>query len=154
MPLFTLKPCRASRSVARGAALLATFTSSGALAAAPRCAHPFDAASSPCFELFATVSLVYALIAATYGLGAVLIVKSRLSSAAFKLALLLVPLSSWLGAMLAFSVGGALGWLRYPHDSSPFFFLDWFSAAVTLLITSATVGALIAFGKRPASEER
>lgn len=102
-----------------------------------------------CARTFAVISIVYALIASSYGVGALLIGKPRLLSGRFRAGLLLVPLVSWLGAMIGFSIGGVLGLLHYAHDSSPFFFLDWFTLGVTFIVTTLTV--LLLYSKRQAT---
>ena len=101
------------------------------------CAHPLSG-GWVCAKTFAVISLVYALIASSYGVGALLIGKPRLVPGRLRLGLVLVPLTAWLGAMLGFTLGGLLGLLHYAHDSSPFFFLDWFTLGVTFLTTTLT----------------
>lgn len=102
-------------------------------------------------RIFGTVSAVYALTASTYGLGAILIGKPRLSTKAFKLSLVLVPLVSWCAAMLGFTIGGMTGLLKYPHDSSPFFYVDWFACLVTFSITTVVVVLTYRFGAKQGS---
>lgn len=115
------------------------------------CAHPLSG-GWVCARTFAVISLVYALIASSYGVGALLIGKPRLAPGRFRAGLLLVPLVSWAGAMLGFTLGGVFGLLHYAHDSSPFFFLDWFTLGVTFVTT--TVAVILLYGhRRPAPGE-
>ncbi len=117
--------------------------------AAQVCEHPFSG-GAPCVKVFGAVSIVYALIASSYGVGALLIGKPRLTSGAFKIGLVLVPVVSWLSAMLGFTLGGTMGWLAYPHDSSPFFFMDWSAFLVTFVLTTAVVVGVYKKGFVPA----
>ncbi|MEM1347032.1 MAG: hypothetical protein AAGI01_00650 [Myxococcota bacterium] len=43
--------------------------------------------------------------------------------------------------MAGFTVFGVAGWLTFPHDSSPFFYMDW---AVAIFLLLAMTGYLIA----------
>ena len=79
------------------------------------------------------------MIAAAYAWGALVIMRPTFSARAFKCLLWLAPGVAWCLTMLAFTLGGALGWLNYPHDASPFFFMDWFVAVFLLLGQSAFV---------------
>ncbi len=114
--------------------------------AANVCEHPFSGGGE-CVQAFSVVSAVYAILATTYAFGALLIGYPRLAPGRFKLAVVLAPLGSWLGAMIGFSLGGMFGFLSYPHDSSPFFFLDWFTVLVTFFF--ATVIVVFLYMKKP-----
>ena len=109
-----------------------------AMAAEPLCRHPLDGSS--CAGVFSLVSLVYTTITATYTAGALLILRGQMQPSRFKFALLGALPFSWLVCMIAFTIGGMAGILSYPHDTTPFFFLDWFVAIALLL---AQVGYVI-----------
>lgn len=103
------------------------------------CAHPFAGAS--CLQTFSLVSISYVVIAGAYACGALVILAPRFASKR--------SWWSWMAGCLpfcyaitiaSFTLGGALGWLTYPHDASPFFYIDWFVVACVLLATSAYVG--------------
>ena len=111
------------------------------------CAHPLQAGA--CFAAFSLVSVSYTLIAAAYAWGALVIMRPAFAPSTFRRLLWLCPLVAWGLSMLGFTLGGALGWLAYPHDASPFFFMDWFVALFLLLGQSLFVGlAFSRFGGR------
>lgn len=129
------------------ASLLPALASAQQPEQGPVCLHPFSGGGT-CFQLFAVVSFVYATIASSYGFGALLILKPRLMPKRFAFGLAALVPVTWLAALLGFTLGGAMGLLKYPHDASPFFFMDWFAASITLVCTSLFVFALYKVGRR------
>ncbi len=120
-----------------------------AMAAEPLCRHPLDGGN--CAGVFSLVSLVYTTITATYTAGALLILRGQMEPSRFKLALLGAMPFSWLTCMIAFTIGGFAGVLTYPHDTTPFFFMDWFVVIFLLIAQVLYVIASVKLGK--ATEE-
>ncbi len=127
----------AAKKAAYAAFFAAVFTPSLAWAAQDVCRHPL--AGGACFGVFSLVSVPYTLIAATYAAGALVILKSQLTRARSRRALALVVPFCWAMTMVGFLIGGLAGWLTYPHDASPFFYIDWFVAVLVLVATSLYV---------------
>ncbi len=109
-----------------------------ALARPEMCAHPLGGAG--CFTPFALVSVSYTVVIGVWALGALLILKPRWNDASgwWRWALA-SPLVGWLSAMLAFTIFGALGWLSWPLDASPYFFVDWSAVALSVTLQAAFV---------------
>ena len=127
------------------------LTMSAACAATPSaCAHPVE--SGTCFGVFSLVSLPYIVIAATYALGALLIMRPQFEHGRHRAALLGLAPFSWVACMLAFTIGGAAGLLAFPHDASPFFFVDWF-VVITVLVLQTGYVALAYAWRRPQQTE-
>lgn len=103
------------------------------------CAHPFDGTS--CLTTFSLVSISYVVFAGAYACGALVILAPRFVSKRSWWAWMLGCLPfCYAITLLSFTIGGALGWLTYPHDASPFFYIDWFVVACVLTLQSAYVG--------------
>ncbi|MEC9399107.1 MAG: hypothetical protein VYE40_02480 [Myxococcota bacterium] len=133
------------RASLAGALVAIMFAPSLAMAAEPLCRHPLAGAS--CAGVFSLVSLVYTTITATYTAGALLILRGQMEPSRFKIALLAALPFSWLTCMLAFTIGGFAGVLTYPHDTTPFFFMDWFVATFLLIAQVLYVIAAVKLGK-------
>ncbi len=109
-----------------------------ALAQPDTCPHPF--APGPCFGPFALVSVSYSVVIGVWALGALVILKPRWSpdSSWWRWALG-APAVGWAAAMLAFTIFGGLGWLTWPLNDSPYFFVDWAAVALSVTIQGAYV---------------
>ena len=105
------------------------------------CAHPLAGAS--CVKAYSLVSLAYMVFATTYAAAALVILRPRWSMPLWRAALLGTPLVSYLICMAGFTLGGLAGLLRYPHDQSPFFYMDWFQVTFVLLGVTAYVAAAL-----------
>lgn len=121
-------------------------------AAASVCAHPLSGQGA-CVGVFSLVSLAYAICAGSYALGALMILKPQVPPRRWKWGVLGAMPAGWLAAMVAFTVGGASGLLVYPHDASPFFFMDWFAALFTLITMTLYVVGVWRWGRQQASVE-
>ena len=121
-------------------------TIAGALASSPvsamaasACGHPLQ--SAQCVGAFSLVSLTYALVCSVYAIGALAILRGRMRPRAWRWAVLGAPVAAWCATMALFEVGGLAGVLSFPHDQSPFFFIDWFVALGSLALESLYVVA-------------
>lgn len=101
------------------------------------CAHPLQGAT--CARLYSLLSLPYMAIATTFTASALAILKPRLRPHIWTRATLAIVPASWLLIMLGFTLLGAAGLLTYPHDTSPFFFIDWALLAFILVTHAAYV---------------
>lgn len=134
-------------------ALVALATSAPALAWAKTdtCTNPLDA--SRCVGVFSMVSLSYVVMIGPIMACALLILKPRFASTrAWTLSLLATPLVLYVLTMVGFTLADLTGLLSFPHDVSPFFYMDWsvlvFVAAGALL---TTVGIARKWASRPPS---
>lgn len=131
---------RAVRFLASLSSLLVVLSPSLAIASTPPrpiCAHPL--AGGQCFGVFSLVSVTYVVITATYIAGALVIMKPQFDNKRWGIAIAATPVLSWLFAMLGFTIGGAADLLTYPHDESPFFYMDWFVMVFTLVMSTLYV---------------
>lgn len=143
-------PSRA-RQLATPLALLALLIAAPALAQDPAaltaapplpaeattCLHPLQ--GTTCAKVYGLLSLPYMAIAATFTASALAILKPRLRPHVWTRATLAIVPLSWLLIMLGFTLLGTTGLLTYPHDSSPFFFMDWSLLAFVLVTHAAYV---------------
>lgn len=128
--------------------LAVSLLPSVALAAPQVCAHPLEAAH--CIKTYSLVSVAYIVFAGAYAAAALSILKPRFArTRAWALSLLATPLASYLIAMLGFTLGGATGLFIYPHDASPFFYMDWFQVIFVLLGVSGYVALCTKLGGAP-----
>jgi hypothetical protein len=119
------------------------------LVAAELCQHPFDSVG-PCLKTYSVIAIPYMAILSTYGAAPLLILRPRFDSArAWALALAATPLANYTGLIAAFTLTGALGWTSYPHNTTPYYYIDWAVMLIALLLQSAYLGFVIRrFGSR------
>lgn len=123
-----------------------------ALANPQVCAHPLEAAH--CIKTYSLVSVAYIIFAGAYAAAALSILKPRFArTRAWALSILATPLASYLIAMLGFTLGGATGLFIYPHDASPFFYMDWFQVIFVLLGVSGYVALCLKLGGSPSAPQ-
>lgn len=104
----------------------------------PVCTSPLD--GGHCVKTFSIVSISYIVIGFPYIALALLILKPRFErTMPWALAMAFGPLFSFIFAMLGFTIGGAAGLLRYPHDVSPFFYIDWFVVVLMLILQTVYI---------------
>lgn len=107
----------------------------------PVCTSPLD--GGHCIKTFSIVSISYVVIGFPYIALALLILKPRFKrTMPWALAMAFGPLISFVSAMLGFTIGGAAGILRYPHDVSPFFYIDWFVVVLMLVLQTIYIALI------------
>lgn len=88
------------------------------------CAHPLQGAH--CVKAYSLVSVAYVVIIGVLLATTLAILKPRFKAdRAWRFTLLGAPLAVYLLSMLGFTLGGLTGLLSFPHDASPFFYMDW-----------------------------
>lgn len=116
-----------------------------ALAAPEVCAHPLEAAH--CIKTYSLVSVAYIVFAGAYAAATLSILKPRFArTRAWVLSILATPLACYLIAMIGFTIGGITGLFSYPHDASPFFYMDWLQVIFVLLGVSGYVALCLKLG--------
>jgi len=123
-------------------ATLVALTAAPALAFAQGdslCAHPFD--QGPCLSAFSVLGAPYIVIVATYAITPLLILKPQFDPKRWRYAAFGVVPACYLAVLMGFTLFGMTGLLTFPHDASPFFYLDW---AVAIFLLLVMTGYLVA----------
>lgn len=123
-----------------------------ALATPEVCAHPLEAAH--CIKTYSLVSVAYIVFAGAYAAATLSILKPRFArTRAWVLSILGTPLACYLIAMTGFTIGGITGLFSYPHDASPFFYMDWLQVIFVLLGVSGYVALCLKLGGAKAERD-
>lgn len=111
--------------------------------AAELCAHPFDSAG-PCLQTYTVIAIPYLAILSTYAAAVLVILRPRFESGrVWAAALCATPLVNYAGVLAAFTLTSALGMTNYPHDTTPYYYIDWGVMGLALAIQTLYVGAIL-----------
>jgi hypothetical protein len=131
-------------------AAFAAMSAPGALMAAELCAHPFDTVG-PCLKTYSVIAIPYMAILTTYAVAPLVILRPRFESGrAWAASLIATPLVNYVGILAAFTLISALGATRYPHDTTPYYYIDWSVMIIAVLLQSAYIAFVLKrFGTAP-----